>query len=65
MREKWKERLSARQKAVITLAFAGMPEVSGAGYPLRPGELTTPEYVLGLGARLVGRLGGRLRRALA
>ena len=60
----WKERLSARQKAVITLAFAGMPEVSWAGYPLRHGDLTPPEYALGLGARLVERLGGRLRRAL-
>ena len=38
--DKWKERLSARQKAVITLAFAGMPEVSWAGYPLRHGDLT-------------------------
>ena len=49
--DKWKERLSARQKAVITLAFAGMPEVSWAGYPLRHGESTPPEYALGLGAR--------------
>jgi hypothetical protein len=62
--DKWKERLSARQKAVITLAFAGMPEVSGAGYALRPGDLTPPEYALGRAARLVERLGGRLRRAL-
>jgi Sulfotransferase family len=60
----WKERLTARQKAVITLAFAGMPEVSGAGYPLRPDDLTPREFALGLGARLVERLGGRLRRAL-
>jgi hypothetical protein len=62
--DKWKESLSARQKAVITLAFSGMPEVSGAGYPLRTDDLTPPEYALGLGAQLVERLGGRLRRAL-
>ena len=60
----WKERLSARQKAMITLAFAGMPEVSGAGYRLRSGDLTPPEFALGHGARFVVRLGGRLRRAL-
>ena len=62
--DRWKERLSARQKAMITLAFAGMPEVSWAGYPLRHGDLTPPEYALGLGARLVERLGRRLRRPL-
>lgn len=62
--DKWKERLSARQKAVITLAFAGMPEVSWAGYPLRRDDLTPPEYALGLGARIVERVGVRLRRAL-
>lgn len=62
--DKWKERLSARQKAVITLAFAGMPEVSGAGYQLRSDDLTPPEFALGLGAQLIERLGRRLRRAL-
>jgi hypothetical protein len=60
----WKERLNARQKAMITLAFAGMPEVSEAGYRLRSGDLTPPEFALGHGARFVARLGGRLRRAL-
>ena len=60
----WKERLSARQKAVITLTFAGMPEMRRAGYRLRPGDLTPSEFALGHGARLIERLGGRLRRAL-
>jgi hypothetical protein len=60
----WKERLTARQKAVITLAFATMPEVSEAGYRLSPGDLTPPEIALGHGARLVARLSRRLQRAL-
>ena len=61
---KWKSRLSARQKALITLAFAGMPELADTGYALGAGDLSGREYALGLGAQALDRLAGRLRRTL-
>lgn len=60
----WRGRLSAWQKAAITLSFAPMPEVSAAGYRLRTDDLTPLEAALGHGAQFGTRLSRRLRRVL-
>ena len=62
---KWKSKLSARQRGLVTLAFAGMPRLAEFGYELAPRDLAAHEYALGLGARLVERGRRRLGRALA
>jgi hypothetical protein len=60
--DRWRDRLDARQRGAITLAFAAMPRL-GAFYPLE-GSLTGRERALGLAARAVGRARARLGRAL-
>ena len=62
---KWKTKLSARQRGLVTLAFAGMPRLAEFGYALAPRDLAAHEYALGLGARLIERGRRRLGRALA
>ena len=51
----WKTRLNARQRGLVTLAFADMPRLATYGYELAPGKLSGPEYALGQAGRLLER----------